>query len=43
MKKYVAIFSLLLVAAILFAQCKASECTYKPRSAKQATVWMKKR
>ncbi len=43
MKKSLVIFSLLLAVAFLFAQCKSSECTYKPKPAKQTNYWIKKR
>jgi hypothetical protein len=43
MKKLLAIFSLLVAVALLFAQCKSTECTYKPKSARQSNVWMKQR
>jgi len=43
MEKSTVIFSLLLVAAFLFAQCTSSKCTYKPKAAKISNYWIKKR
>ncbi len=42
MKKFLLIFSMLLAVAILFAQCKSAECTYKPKAAKRTNVWLKR-
>jgi hypothetical protein len=41
MKKLLVVFSLLLVAAFLLAQCKSSECTYKPKPATRPSTWIK--
>jgi len=42
MKKFLAIFSLLLLLAILFVQCKSRECTYKPKAAKSSNIWQQR-
>ncbi len=42
MKKSIVICSLLLVTAILFAQCKSCGCTYQPKAAKRANTWSKR-
>ncbi|MEI7423854.1 MAG: hypothetical protein WCK18_17260 [Prolixibacteraceae bacterium] len=41
MKKLLLIFSLLLVVAILFVQCKSCGCTYQPKAAKKTHTWQK--